>query len=75
MARILEGSVVSNKREKTITVQVKTTYMHKRYGKACSFTEKYHVHVEEVSAFSLGQVVKIVETAPISKTKKWKIYN
>ena len=73
MARILDGCVVSNKREKTITVEVKRTYMHKKYGKTRSSTKKYHVHVEDSSSFGLGQVVQIIETAPISKTKKWKI--
>ena len=68
--RILMGSVVSDKNEKTIIVKVKRSFMHPKLKKIVNISKKYPTHVNELKP-SLGQEVKIMEVAPISKTKKW----
>ncbi len=68
--RILEGEVVSNKTEKTITVLVERRYMHPVYKKYVKRTDKYAAH-DERNNFKPGDKVQIMECRPISKTKRW----
>ena len=71
--RILEGTVVSAKMDKTIVVEVERTYMHHLYKKFLKTTKKYHAHDENNSA-KVGDIVKIRETKPISKTVTWEVF-
>ena len=66
------GIVVSNKMEKTITVAAKFKEKHPIYGKFVSRTKKYHVH-DENQECSVGDTVLIMETRPLSKTKRWRL--
>jgi len=66
------GVVVSNKMSKTITVAVKTKIAHNKYGKVLARTKKYKVH-DEKNECNVGDIVKIQETRPLSKTKFWKL--
>jgi len=66
------GVVVSNKMSKTITVAVKTKIAHNKYGKVLARTKKYKVH-DESNECNIGDIVKIQETRPLSKTKFWKL--
>lgn len=68
--RILNGVVVSDKTDKTVTVQVERRYTHPLLKKTVRRTKKYHAH-DEANKFKVGDEVAIQETAPISKTKRW----
>lgn len=70
--RILSGRVVSDKNNKTLIVRVERTFKHPRYHKIVRVSKKYAVHDSE-SMHKEGDFVKIEESRPISKTKKWKI--
>ena len=70
-ARVLEGTVVSNKMDKTITVLVSRRSKHPRYQKLIMRTTKIKAH-DEGNSCGIGDLVKIVETKPYSKTKAWK---
>lgn len=66
------GIVISNSMEKTVVVAVKTKIAHKKYGKFLSRTKKYKVHAPDTSG-QIGDIVKIRETRPLSKTKRWEL--
>jgi small subunit ribosomal protein S17 len=66
------GVVVSDKADKTVTVQVERRFAHPLYGKQVAKTKKYHAHDEE-NQFRVGDTVRIVETRPLSKTKRWRV--
>jgi len=66
-----QGKVISTKMEKTAVVEVIRRVRHSLYKKVYTRKKKYHVH-DEVGV-QVGEIVKFVETKPISKTKKWKI--
>jgi small subunit ribosomal protein S17 len=66
------GVVTSNKMEKTITVAVERKVQHPIYGKFVKKTTKFHAH-DEKNECSIGDVVKIMETRPLSKTKRWRL--
>lgn len=68
--RTVVGTVVSNKSDKSITVVVVRQVRHPKYGKIVSKTKKYHAH-DENNQSNIGDVVKIIESRPISKTKTW----
>jgi small subunit ribosomal protein S17 len=70
--RTLQGRVVSDKMEKTVTVLVERTVTHPLYGKVVRRSKKYHAHVED-DAVREGDVVVIEECRPISKTKSWRV--
>ena len=72
--RILQGHVVSNKNNKTIVVKVKRRFRHPFYGKVISRSKKYHAH-DEKNKFKIGDEVKIIESKPFSKNKKWEVLN
>jgi small subunit ribosomal protein S17 len=66
------GIVSSNKMEKSITVAVKWKEKHPIYGKFVSKTKKFHAH-DEKNECNIGDTVKIMETRPLSKTKRWRL--
>lgn len=66
------GVVVSNKGDKSITVAVKWKEKHPIYGKFVSKTKKYYAH-DEKNECNVGDTVKIMETRPLSKTKRWRL--
>ena len=68
--RTLIGKVVSDKRAKTVTVQIERRTKHELYGKIVAKSSKYHAH-DEKGEYKTGDVVEIAETRPISKTKAW----
>lgn len=70
--RTLEGRVVSDKMDKSVTVLIERRVKHPVIGKIMTRSKKYHAHVEELSAVS-GDLVQIEECAPISKTKAWRV--
>ncbi len=69
--RILVGTVVSDKAEKTVVVRVERKVKHPMYGKIIRRSKKYHAHDEE-NTFKTGETVRIEETRPLSKLKTWK---
>lgn len=66
------GTVVSDRMDKTIVVNVETRMPHHLYGKIVRRSKKYTVHDEENKG-QLGDVVRIMETRPVSKTKRWRL--
>ena len=70
--RILKGEVVSNKSDKTIVVKVERRFRHPFYGKVISRSKKYHAH-DENNKFKEGDLVRIIESKPISKLKTWQV--
>ena len=66
------GVVTSNKMDKTIVVAVKWKEKHPMYGKFVNKTKKYHAHDEE-NTCGIGDTVRIMETRPQSKTKRWRL--
>ena len=66
------GIVTSNRMDKTIVVAVKWKEKHPIYGKFVNKTKKYHVHDEE-NTCGIGDTVRIMETRPQSKTKRWRL--
>ena len=72
--RILTGTVVSSNTNKTIVVKVTRRVQHKLYKKIISQSKKYHAH-DENNFFKVGDVVKIIESKPISKLKSWTVFN
>ena len=72
--RILTGTVVSSNTNKTIVVKVTRRVQHKLYKKIISQSKKYHAH-DENNYFKVGDIVKIIESKPISKLKSWTVVN
>ena len=70
--RVLTGTVVSDKGDKTVVVRVERRVKHPLYGKIIKLSKKYHAH-DEGNAFKLGEQVRIQECAPISKLKTWEV--
>ena len=70
--RILQGTVVSDKGDKTVVVKVERRVKHPLYGKIIRRSKKYHAH-DEANAIKAGDVVRIEECAPISKLKTWRV--
>ena len=66
------GVVFSNKMDKTITVAVKWKEKHPIYGKFVNKTKKYHAH-DEKNECNIGDRVKVMETRPLSKDKRWRL--
>jgi small subunit ribosomal protein S17 len=66
------GVVSSNKMDKTITVNVERKVKHPLYGKFLKKTTKFHAH-DEKNECSIGDTVKIMESRPLSKTKRWRL--
>ena len=70
--RILQGVVTSDKGDKTVVVRVERRFTHPIYKKTVRSSKKYSAH-DEQNKFKTGDVVKIVESRPVSKTKKWAV--
>ena len=70
--RILSGTVVSDKNDQTVTVQVERRYTHPMMKKPVRSTKKYRAH-DEQNAFKTGDQVRIQECAPRSKSKRWEV--
>jgi small subunit ribosomal protein S17 len=66
------GTVVSDKMDKTVVVKVERRFPHPLYGKQVTRTKKYHAH-DENNEFHVGDVVRITETRPLSKLKRWRV--
>lgn len=66
------GIVSSNKMDKTITVKVERKIKHPLYGKFLKKTTSFHAH-DEKNECSIGDIVKIMESRPLSKTKRWRL--
>ena len=66
------GVVTSNKMDKSITVAIKWKEKHPIYGKFVNKTKKYHAH-DEKNECQIGDTVRIMETRPLSKTKRWRL--
>ena len=70
--RVLTGTVVSDKGEKTVVVRVERRVKHPLYGKIIKLSKKYHAH-DAANEFHAGEIVRIEECAPISKLKTWTV--
>jgi small subunit ribosomal protein S17 len=70
--RVLTGTVVSDKGDKTVVVRVERRVKHPLYGKIIKLSKKYHAH-DEGNAFKAGEQVRIQECAPVSKLKSWTV--
>ena len=66
------GVVVSDKMDKTITVEIRNRVKHPLYGKIMNSTEKFKAHDEQNEA-GIGDTVRIMETRPLSKDKRWRL--
>ncbi len=66
------GTVVSDKMEKSATVAVERSYKDQKYGKVMKFTKKFLIH-DENNECHPGDLVKIMETRPLSKRKRWRL--
>ncbi len=73
LRKVRQGIVVSDANDKTIVVAVEERKPHPIYGKMITSTKKYHAHDEENSA-GVGDTVQIMETRPLSKMKRWRLY-
>jgi len=70
--KVRVGRVISDAMDKTVVVSVETRMRHPLYGKIVQRSKKYTVHDEENSS-QVGDVVRIMETRPMSKTKRWRL--
>jgi small subunit ribosomal protein S17 len=70
--KVKEGLVVGDKMDKTVVVAVETRKVHPLYKKATRVTKKYKAH-DENNACKIGDTVKIIETRPLSKEKRWRV--
>ena len=66
------GVVVSDKADKTVVVKVERRFAHPLYGKGVVRTKRYHAHDED-NEYKVGDTVRITETRPLSKTKRWRV--
>ena len=72
LRKVLVGTVVSNKMDKTIVVAVETSENHKKYGKFVKKTYKLKAH-DENNECQIGDRVRVMETRPLSKDKRWRL--
>jgi len=72
--KILSGKIVKDKNNKTVVVLVKRRFMHPFFKKVLTTSKKYHAH-DENNKFKVGDDVKIKESRPFSKLKKWEVVN
>lgn len=70
--KVIIGKVVSNKMQKTIVVSVERKVMHPKYGKFIKMTSKFKAH-DEKQECNMNDVVKVMETRPLSKDKRWRL--
>ena len=72
--KTLKGKVIRDKNNKTIVVLVKRKYLHPFFKKVITSSKKYQAH-DEKNKFKIGDNVKIIESKPFSKTKRWEVMN
>tara|TARA_B100000029_G_C17282475_1_gene853953 strand:- start:511 stop:744 length:234 start_codon:yes stop_codon:yes gene_type:complete len=70
--KILDGIVIKDKNSKTVVVDVKRKHIHPFFKKVITTSKKYHAH-DENNIFKIGDRVKIIESKPYSKKKKWEV--
>ena len=70
--KIRQGIVVSNTRDKTVTVEVAGSKRHPMYRKTMNTRSRFHAH-DETNEVNVGDTVRIMETRPLSKTKRWRV--
>jgi small subunit ribosomal protein S17 len=70
--KVRQGIVVSDARDKTVTVEVHDAKRHPKYGKTVPIRKKFHAH-DETNDARMGDTVRIVETRPLSKSKRWRV--
>ena len=70
--KILKGKVVRDKNNKTVVVLVKRKFTHPYFGKVITSSKKYHAH-DENNKFKVGDNIKIIESRPFSKKKRWEV--
>lgn len=70
--KVRVGIVVSDARDKTVTVEVPSSFMHPRYDKVVRRSTKFHAH-DEANDARAGDTVRIMETKPLSKQKRWRV--
>jgi len=70
MKKLMQGRVVSDKADKTVTVLVERRFKHPLYGKVVTRSKKYLAH-DEANEYGVGDIVEIKQSRPISKRKKW----
>lgn len=68
-----KGTVVSNKMQKTVVVEVERTLRHPRYGKVMKRRKRIYAHYESAEPLQIGSIVNVVETRPLSKLKRWRV--
>ena len=68
----ISGVVISNKMDKTVVVEVSCTMRHPKYQKVMKRSNKYYAH-DESNALEVGQKVRMMETRPLSKLKRWRV--
>ena len=72
--KTLKGKVIRDKNDKTVVVLVKRKYSHPFFKKVITSSKKYHAH-DEKNKIKIGDIVKIIESKPFSKKKRWEIIN
>ena len=72
--KTLQGKVIRDKNDKTVVVLVKRKYSHPFFKKVITSSKKYHAH-DEKNKFKIGDDIKIIESRPFSKTKRWEVKN
>ena len=72
--KILNGKVIRDQNDKTIVVLVKRKYSHPFFGKVITSSKKYHAH-DQGNKYKIGDIVRIIESKPFSKKKKWEVIN
>ena len=70
--KILNGKVIRDKNDKTVVVLIKRRYVHPFFKKVITTSKKYHAH-DEKNKFKVGDEVKIIESRPYSKKKRWEV--
>ena len=70
--KILKGKVIKDKNNKTVVVLVKRRFSHPFFDKVMTSSKKYHAH-DENNKFKMGDNVKIIESKPFSKKKRWEV--
>jgi len=71
--KVKKGIVISNKMQKTVVVKVERTFSHPQYGKTVTRAKKFYAHHESETPLQIGDAVKIIETRPLSKLKRWRV--
>ena len=72
--KTLEGKVIRDQNDKTIIVLVKRKYSHPFFKKVITSSKKYHAH-DEKNKYKVGHIVKIIESRPFSRMKRWEVIN